>query len=157
MENAVTNVQSDIRTNIDSDHIALHVNIRQNLKKLEEETTDNSLRCIKLLGKDGDTSDLVKVRYLERAKVYLRESTNMDEASNALWEAAEEKLDTRKKGMGKREKHTQKIKPILDERQRAVNEFNQQEIRKLINKLKRKAKQIRPKRIIDSLEGNGTR
>ena len=28
-KNAVTNVQSDIRTNIDSDHIALHVNIKQ--------------------------------------------------------------------------------------------------------------------------------
>ena len=28
-KNAITNVQSDIRTNIDSDHIALHVNIRK--------------------------------------------------------------------------------------------------------------------------------
>ena len=117
---------------------------------MEEETTDISLRCIKLIGKDGDTSDLVRVRYLERAKVYLRESSNMDEASNAFWKAAGETLDTRKKGMGKRETHP-KIKSILDERQRAINEFNQREIRRLTNKLKRKAKQIRAKRIIDSL------
>ena len=69
----------------------------------------------------------------------------MDEASNALWKAAEEILDTRKKGMGKRETHPE-IKSILDERQRAVNEFSQQEIRRLTNKLKRKAKQIRAKK-----------
>ena len=54
--------------------------------------------------------------------------------------------------MGKRETHPE-IKTILDERQNAVNEFNQQEIRRLTNKLKRKAKQIRAKRIIYSLEG----
>ena len=103
-KNAITNVQSDIRTNIDSDHIALHVNIRQKLKKLEEEAPDNSRRGIKL-GKDGDTSDTARVKYLERAKVYLKDSANMDEASNALWKAANETLDTRKKGMGKREAH----------------------------------------------------
>ena len=49
-KNTVTNVQSDIRTNIDSDHIALHVNIRQKLKKLAEDTPDNSLTYIKLIG-----------------------------------------------------------------------------------------------------------
>jgi len=65
--NTVTNVQSDIRTNIDSDHIALHVNKGQKLTKLEEENTNNSLRGIKLIGKDGDTSDLVRTRYLEAA------------------------------------------------------------------------------------------
>ena len=75
----------------------------------------------------------------------------MDEASDALWKAAEETLDTRKKRLGKRETHPE-IKTILDERQNAVNEFNQQEIRRLTNKLKRKSKQIRAKRIIDSLE-----
>ena len=147
-KNTITNVQSDIRTNIDSDHIALHVNIRQKLKKLEEETPDNSLKGIKLLGeKNGDTSDTVRVKYLDRAKVYLKDSTNMDEASNALWKAASETPDTRKKGMGKRETHPE-IKAILDDRQRAVNDFNQQEIRRLTNKLKRKAKPIRSKRIV---------
>ena len=75
----------------------------------------------------------------------------MDEASDALWKAAEETLDTREQTMGKRETHPE-IKTILDERQNAVNEFNQQEIRRLTNKLKRKSKQIRAKRIIDSLE-----
>ena len=75
----------------------------------------------------------------------------MDEASNALWKAAEETLDTRKTRMGKRETHPE-IKTILDERQNAVNEFNQQEIRRLTNKLKKKSKQIGAKRIIDSLE-----
>ena len=71
MENTITNIQSDIITNIDSDHIALHVNIRHKIKKLEEENTDNSLRCIKLIGKDVDTSDLVRVRYLETANIYI--------------------------------------------------------------------------------------
>ena len=75
----------------------------------------------------------------------------MDEAANTLWKAAEEALDTRKKRMGKRETHPE-IKAMLDERQNAVNEFSQQEIRRLTNKLKRKSKQIRAKRIIDSLE-----
>ena len=75
----------------------------------------------------------------------------MDEASDALWKAAEETLDTRKKRLGKRETHPE-IKTILDERQNAVNEINQQEIRRLTNKLKRKPEQIRAKRIIDSLE-----
>ena len=97
MENTVTNVQSDIRTNIDSDHIALHVNIIHKLKKLEATVTDNSLRCIRFICKDGDISDLVRVRYLETAKIYLREASNMDEASNALWKAAEETLDTRRR------------------------------------------------------------
>ena len=151
MENTITNIQSDIITNIDSDHIALHVNIRHKIKKLEEENTDNSLRCIKLIGKDGDTSDLVRVRYLETAKIYLREASNMDEASKALWKAAEETRDTRKKRMGKRETHPE-IQIILDERPNAVNEFNQQEIRRLTNKLKRKYKQVRAKRITYSLE-----
>jgi len=75
----------------------------------------------------------------------------MDEASDALWKAAEGTLDTRKKRMVKRETHPE-IKAILDERQNAINESNQQEIRRLTNKLKRKSKQIRAKRIIDSLE-----
>ena len=52
--------------------------------------------------------------------------------------------------MGKRETHPE-IKSILDERQRAVNEFSQQGIIIIITN-KRKAKQIRPKRIIDSVE-----
>ena len=125
--------------------------MRQQLKKLEEENTDNSLRCIKLIGKDGDTSDLVRIRSLETARIYLREASNMDEASNALWKAAEETLDTRKKGPGKRETHPE-IKAILDERQRAVNEYNQQEIRRRTHKLKITSKQIRAKWIIDSLE-----
>ena len=71
--NTVTNVQSDIRTNIDSDHIALHVNMRQKLKKLEEDTPDNSLKGIKRIGTNGDTSDVVLVKYLETANVYLKE------------------------------------------------------------------------------------
>ena len=143
--NAITNVQSDIRTNIDSDDIALHVNIRHKNIEIGRRNYRQLTKGIKLIGKDGGTSDLVRVRYLERAKVYLRES------SNALWKAAEETLDTRKKGMCKRRTHPE-IKSILDERRRAVNEFNQQETRRLTNKLKRKAKQIRAKRIIDSLE-----
>ena len=39
----------------------------------------------------------------------------MDEASNALWKAASETLDKRKKGMGTREAHPE-IKTILDEK-----------------------------------------
>ena len=150
-KNTVTNVQSHIRTNIDSDHIALHVNIRQKLKKLEEDTPDNSLKGIQLIGQNGDTSDTVLVKYLERAKVYLEDSTSMDEASNALWKASSETLDTRKKGMGKRETHPE-IKAILDERQRAINDFDQRQVIRLTQKFKRKAKQIRSKRIIDSFE-----
>ena len=42
----------------------------------------------------------------------------MDEASDALWKAAEETLDTRKKKLGKRDTHPE-IKTILDERQRS--------------------------------------
>ena len=49
--NTATNVQSDIRTNVDCDHTASHVNVRQELKKLEEDTLDNSLKGIKLIGK----------------------------------------------------------------------------------------------------------
>ena len=66
----------------------------------------------------------------------------MDEASHALWKAASETLDTRSKGMGKRETHPE-IKTILDEKQWATNDINQQTIRRLTNKSKRKAKQIR--------------
>ena len=102
------------------------------------ESPDNSLRGIQLIGKDGDTSDTVRVKYLERTNVYLRDSANMDEASNALWKAANETLDTRTKGMGKRETHPE-IKATLDDRQRAANDFNQQEIRRLYQQTQKKS------------------
>ena len=60
----------------------------------------------------------------------------MGETSDALWKAASETLDTRNKGMGKRETHPE-IKAILDEKQKATNDFNKQEIRRLTNKPKK--------------------
>ena len=76
----------------------------------------------------------------------------MYETSNALWKAADETLDTMNKHNRQKKQQHPDIKAIFDERQRAVNDFNQQEIRRLTNKLKRKAEQIRSKRIVDSLE-----
>ena len=111
----------------------------------------SSLKGIKSIGKDGDTSEQVQTRYLRAAKTHLEGATNMDEVAKALWKAADETLHTREKGNNKRETHPE-IKAILDERQMAIDRYDQQEIRRLTNRLKRKAEQIRAQRIIDSLE-----
>ena len=143
MENTIKKV-SDIRTNIDSDHVAVIVEIQQKLKKCEEANQETTLKNIKLRGKNGEDSETALREYQGTVKEYLRKTTNMDEAAEALWRAANETLEIPKKGGWKRDTPPQ-IKQLLEERQSAIDTYQQEEIKRLTNRIKKTAKRLRAK------------
>ena len=146
--NSVTNVEAVPMTNINTDHKAIHVKIKQKLKAREESEQDITLKGIKPT-KEGQTKEEAISNYNEKYKQYVEEKWNQEEVDiddiyKCVIEAAQEAFDEPMKRQ-KRKDCDYRLKPILEKRRKALEENDHEQFKKITKELNNKARSIKLK------------
>ena len=136
--NSIKNVESDSLTNIHTDHLALIVKISQKLKALGKAEHGKELRGAKSESEQQRTecNDII------RESIREGRSEDMTGFIEALARAAEEKLTLRPPRVKKRDCHPE-LERIVACRKIALEQDDEEEVKRLTKLLKRRARRIR--------------
>ena len=144
--NSVIDVESDHVTNVNTDHLALIVKIRQKLKAKEEGERTVSFRGAKAESEDqtNEYNSIVQ-KGIEEGK-----AENMGDYMKLISEAAEEKLTLRPPGNKKGDCHPE-LERIIKERKEALLRDDAEEVIRITKHLKKRARKIRTESRIQKL------
>ena len=136
--NSVIDMTSDRNTNIDTDHLALIIEVRQKLKAIRRENTEVTLNGARAETEEQEEEyDGMVVQGMIHG-----EAEHMEGFMKTLAAAAEERLTLKPKRERKRDCHPE-LERIIRDRDAALQANNKDEVVRITKLLKRRARKLR--------------
>ena len=148
--NSIKNVESDSLTNVNTDHLALRIKIKQKLKALAEAEHGKELRGAKSEGEQQT------IEYNEIIRESIREgkTEDMESSMRTLARAAEEKLTLKPPRVRKRDCHPE-LERLVACRKIALEQDDEEEVKRITRLLKKRASKIRTEQQANKFKDRG--
>ena len=144
---SINNVESDSLTNVNADHLALRIKMKQKLKALTEAENGKEFRGAMSEGEQQT------MEYNEIIRESIREgkTEDMESFMRTLARAAEEQLTLKPPRVKKRDCHPE-LEKLVACRKIALEQYGEEEVKRITRLLKRRARKIRTEEQINKFK-----